>query len=263
MADNFAQFYSGNMAPPDRMPDGTLKPSIATPQVSIADMYKGIYGPAPAPKPTVSAEGLNVRGVTTKDIVIGPNGFPVAQAAAPKAPANDVGYQSGYVKTNTDRLPQGTAPALAAIETAAPRRSNLFADAGYVAKFRPASSVMDQGGGIESVASMFDPNVGGADPWGDKLRGPNGRATTQAPGYAYGAAPRAAAPAVTKPVGLLETIASMFSPTATGPGSGAPGWSNPNITYSPSNMTSTAVDGSSQSFNPRSMQESSRWNSGY
>lgn len=210
MAGNLADFYTGSMAPPDRMPDGSLKPSIATPQMSIADMYKGIYQTgAPAARPNVTAEGLNVRGVTTKDIVIGPNGFPVATGPKPEpAPVVQNGYDSGYVKTNTDRLPVGGPPALAAIETAAPAKRNLFAEAGYVAKPRFASSVTAPGGGI---AGMFAPDVAANDPWGDKLRGPSGSATAQRPGYAYGR-PATAAPAPAKPASLLETIASVFSP---------------------------------------------------
>jgi hypothetical protein len=51
-----------------------------------------------------------------------------------------------------------------------------------------------------------------------------------------------------------------------GPGSGSPGWSNPNITYNDRRYTpgeATTLGGSDMAFMPTSVQSSSRWQTGY
>lgn len=262
-------------------PNGTM---------SVADMYAGIYPPASsAPTaPTASAEGLNVRKVKTVPITIdGLTTRPVLDTKGTSAPwvADNATMQEMRKFGPTPSVGGPAGPRLTAGMPGAvaepafpfgysPSRQNAALTAINGATANRQAELLKQGlqgharfsGGI---ANMFAPSSGvdsglvygtpGIDPWAG-ARGPADIVATKQ-------AARAAAPAA--PKGLLQTLADMFAPVAssapslTGPGSGAPGWSNPAITYSPSNMTSTAVDGSNQSFNPTSMQQSSRWNSGY
>lgn len=247
--------------------------------VSIADMYKGIYDPAPSvSKPKASSEGLNVRTVKTVPIQIdGLTTLPVMPTQTAGITSSqqqairdvsklsphtyDPGSRSADASTVNTRLPSeapvkypfGYRPenqnsALSAIDNAT--RNSLLSQ-GINGHNRAMTTISSMFAGPSSNG-IAGADLGGADPWGDKLRGPNGKATTQAPGYAYGSAPRAAAPAATKPVGLLETIASMFSPSAA---PAAP-------TYTTTPFQESAFQTTTGAQMPSSM-NNSRWTTGY
>jgi hypothetical protein len=260
MADNFANFYSGAMAPPDRMPDGSLVPSQNTSSSSIADMYRGIYGPAPA-----TGEGLNVRTVKTVPITI--DGL-AARPATQTASAAPTQQQMQAMRENTVPLPSAGGPAgprLAAgpanpfqIGPAypfgySPNAQNSAVNAindrfgGYVAKPRFASSLGAMYDDVSvNAPPAYAPNMAAADPWG-KMRITPG---TQQPGFAYGK-PAAAAP-VPKPTGLLDTIASMFTPPAP---TGQPA-------YTTTPFQESAFQTTTGAMMPSSM-NNSRWTTGY
>lgn len=93
MADAFSEFYSGAMAPPDKL-GGRLVPSLAPSRGTLADMYRDIL---PA-----SSGGLTSRVVRTVPIDL-ETGNPIQaiDSVAPMAP----GYQSDYVKAFDGQLP--------------------------------------------------------------------------------------------------------------------------------------------------------------
>jgi hypothetical protein len=73
MADNFADFYTGSMAPPLRMPGGGYSPAPAvSPALSVDAMYQGIYGDP--------SEGLASR--TVRVVPVNPDGTPYATTAS-------------------------------------------------------------------------------------------------------------------------------------------------------------------------------------
>lgn len=84
MADNWANWYSGNMAPPNKLPSGSYVPAPSVSQpMTVEQMYQGIYG---APQ---SDGGLTTRSVRT--VQIDPyTGRPVASAptVTPSGSAN-------------------------------------------------------------------------------------------------------------------------------------------------------------------------------
>jgi hypothetical protein len=100
MADNFADFYTGAMAPPDRLPGGGLVPSINyAPQANAADVYGGIIAPSAG---RVTAEGLAVRPVQT--VPIDSSGNPILNQIKANAVAQALvgagGFGSGNAKAN-------------------------------------------------------------------------------------------------------------------------------------------------------------------
>lgn len=107
MADNFATWYMGNMAPPLRLPDGTYVPAPAVqPSMSVSDMYQGIYGSGPTTR-------------QVKTIPIGPSGMDPMQQYA----------ESGYVAK----------PRFVAAMARQQDPLQQYAESGYVAKPRFAS----------------------------------------------------------------------------------------------------------------------------
>jgi hypothetical protein len=100
MADNFADFYTGAMAPPDRLPGGGLVPSVNyAPQASAADVYGGIIAPSAG---RVTAEGLAVRPVQT--VPIDSSGNPILNQVKANAVAQALvgagGNQGGSLRAN-------------------------------------------------------------------------------------------------------------------------------------------------------------------
>jgi hypothetical protein len=100
MADNFADFYTGSMAPPDRLPGGGLVPSVNyAPQANAADVYDGIIAPSAG---RVTAEGLAVRPVQT--VPIDSSGNPILNQVKANAVAQALvgagGNQGGSLRAN-------------------------------------------------------------------------------------------------------------------------------------------------------------------
>jgi hypothetical protein len=63
MADNFAHWYTGGMTPPLALPGGGYIPApLSTPQMSVDQMYQGIYAPPAVP------QSLQTRPVQTVQI---------------------------------------------------------------------------------------------------------------------------------------------------------------------------------------------------
>jgi len=63
MADNWASWYSGGMTPPLALPGGGYVPApLAPPQMSVDEMYRGIYAPPAVP------QSLQTRSVQTVQI---------------------------------------------------------------------------------------------------------------------------------------------------------------------------------------------------
>jgi hypothetical protein len=114
--------------------------------------------------------------------------------------------------------------------------------------------------------------VAGGDPWAG-LRSPAERGGKTPPGFSYGGPAPSDAGA-----GLLSLLAAIagpatretYNPTVGGEwgsgvntGPGSPGWSPGVITHDWNNTSGTTFSGESMSFQPSSVQTSSRWNTGY
>ena len=236
-------------------------PAMTPQQMSIADMYPGIY---PSATPNVTAEGLNIRNVTTKDIVIGPNGFPVAQAPKKsgtqyftdpdnegfntvtqqyetKQPGNGYTYIPGPAKKPNS--------AIDAINTNTGLQASLLSKgiAGHNRYMSSISDMFGSGGANPGDTGMFGipmsdgmAQILATDP---KYRAPAGAAPTR-----WKAAP-AAAPA---PAGnLLTTLADMVSGVSAPP---------PTYTTTPFQQENFQTTAGAQM--PSSM-NNSRWTTGY
>jgi hypothetical protein len=84
MASNLADFYTGNMAPPLRLPDGSYVPApSAQQQMTPAQIYEGMYGPS-------GDSGLTSRSVKTVPIDLA-TGMPISPQRAIQAQGNGQG----------------------------------------------------------------------------------------------------------------------------------------------------------------------------
>jgi hypothetical protein len=84
MASNLADFYTGNMAPPLRLPDGSYVPApSAQQQMTPAQIYEGMYGPS-------GGGGLTSRSVKTVPIDLA-TGMPISPQRAIQAQGNGQG----------------------------------------------------------------------------------------------------------------------------------------------------------------------------
>jgi hypothetical protein len=156
MADNFADFYTGTMASPDRLPGGGLVPSVNyAPQANAADVYGGII----APSGRVTAEGLAVRPVQT--VPIDSSGNPILNQVKANAVAQALvgagGNQGGSLRANP------VATALAAVNEV----GGGSAIPGWNGQFNPnkrqdrmtQNAWMDPGGVPVQTAAVTPPKV--------------------------------------------------------------------------------------------------------
>jgi hypothetical protein len=128
MADAFSEFYSGAMAPPDKL-GGRLVPSLAPSRGTLADMYRDIL-------PANPSGGLTSRVVRT--VPIGDDGNPISRNAndviidrpAPMftaSPTIDAANPiDAYRLGIAPEAPQN--PAVAAIGSATPDLASLYAN---------------------------------------------------------------------------------------------------------------------------------------
>lgn len=105
MADNFAQYYTGNMAPPLKLPGGGYAPApSAQTQMTPEEIYQGIYG-----EPLTPSGGLTSRPVKT--VAIDPmTGMPPRPqvAAAPLPTAQPGMYGRGQPMPLPPNQPSGS-----------------------------------------------------------------------------------------------------------------------------------------------------------
>lgn len=110
MADNFTDFYTGNMTPPLRMPGGGYAPApLQQPQMTPEQMYEGIYG---------EPLKLSTRSVKSVPVPVSAQAEARFGAATGMRGAGEATYQppplpnqpSGSIRTAKDssRLPQTT-----------------------------------------------------------------------------------------------------------------------------------------------------------
>ena len=234
MADNWANWYSGNMAPPNRLPNGSYVPAPSVSQpMTVQQMYQGIYG---TPQPGTELTTRSIRTVpidpyTGRPIATAPTLTPTGGAnSALGAIANATGtmtaapvYQpSGSMSSykSQDRLPMQPAGMQVAGGSlnVAPRG---FPDVGYRATMRfasPAASLTSSAPLMPGPA--YTPQPVSGDPWGG-MRMP-GQGT--APMAGYGNAPSAAQPAQQQARSLFASIfggGSSAAPALYSPSAGA------------------------------------------
>lgn len=244
MADNWANWYSGNMAPPNRLPNGSYVPAPSVSQpMTVQQMYQGIYG---TPEPGTELTTRSIRTVpidpyTGQPIATAPTLTPTGgDNSALGAIANATGamtaapvYQpSGSMNSykSQDQLPQGPAvvgrlPAPGEGLTSAQRAAmtSLSAPARQTAA-RPIMFPLQGGGRLTGSGSPTYGNYTGsmrmANPSplmpgpastpqvvsGDPWGGMRMPGQGTAPMAGYGNAPGAAQPAQQQARGLFETI---------------------------------------------------------
>jgi len=274
-----AQLYNGIYSPAE------LGPAPIAP-MSIEEMYRGIYGPAnaqaPAPAPNYPVKGQTPSPnrlpptptdptYSVYDGIFGPANLSSEPGTMPNygqlasmfpgssqtktqqviaAPANPMGFQSDYIKQDNERLLGstfgGAAPPRAGVPVPQPSRVVASYPTAGMPRPRPAhetifsSPAAPSGGG--SLASMFTPPPTQAigRPAGGGLRITVSGANAipyPAPASQRPAAPRAA-------VAPAPAPAPVFAPV-----------SGPGERYD--------VTGADMSLQPRSIQTSTRWNTGY
>lgn len=241
MANPFADFYTGAMAPPDRL-GGKLVPSITPRAASLADMYRDIL-----PGNGGGLTSRKVRTVPIDELTGNPTSI-YSQMNANDLVTNVPGATGTARPTTIDAANPIDAyrlgltvgppanPAVSAIESAAPSLASMFGSS-----FRGA---WGSDGYVLPGMNQTEANGMPIDN-GRPLNLPGG-------GGVRSSAPVAAAPPPKTP---MQSLADMFTPAKV----------NPNITYDQSaprhgGHTSTGED---NSFMPRSVQMSSRWNTGY
>jgi hypothetical protein len=229
---SIAEFYSGSMTPPDKGPNGTLVQSRQQRPSSIADMYSETGGQAPATRSVQTtkvtpkyATGRPADIIESKPAPIFAQSKPTTVDAAMPIDVNRLGLTTSPFDT----------PAAAAIATAAPSGGIDPIGAGPL-------------GFGEMLGRMFDPSWSSgpvltpsdADPWVGSRVVPKDAPT---PGLVTGS---------------RNPVAALAS---------GPARTNPKITYNHPlarvGDNRPTVLGMDMAFMPKSVQQSSRWNTGY
>lgn len=238
MADPWLDYYSGAMAPPTRTPDGRLVPTPTAPQMTVEQMYEGIYPPA--------SSGLTTRQVQT--VAVDPfTGNPINATSQGNMPAttnalsqqqqqimrdpmraapNEVmtpggvspqfGYQAGkefgpqYRLLPNEGLPSAARDAVAAIDGAVPRYEAWNRQPSGQSWFDPRGGMFPtpQKGLGGPVQLHFDPSDVGAQNMANSTGAPVRTASGKTfmpmaglgpPGSALGPNPKTAAAMATRP----------------------------------------------------------------
>ena len=129
MADNWASWYQGGMTPPLALPGGGYVPApLSTPQMSVEDMYQGIYAPPAVP------QSLQTRPVQT--VQINPQtGMPYSPSMSATA-SGGFGQGGNIAARGRAQLPM-TASANAALGAIGNATGSIFA----TAPNQPAGSI--------------------------------------------------------------------------------------------------------------------------